>query len=197
MVPTCITQLKLQITKNKYNKTWTDWAQRAGFCTVGPMAWAQRLVDPCIMIKIPHLWQRSLPRKPFSFPRKMPNVPLRSVHLFFLKSMFGTMWGIHRCEDSLLPLEPGFPVENLYSWRFHINIGAYWCIYLRKFDLSINPQKWGFPNPIGGGQIWIPAQMGISIGQNPSGFTVAKRGFSMPVWKAEIFSLRIWLPNVT
>ena len=44
------------------------------------------------------------------------------------KSMFGYGRGIHKYDDSSLPLEQGFLNGDLYSWWCHIDIGVYRCI---------------------------------------------------------------------
>ena len=56
------------------------------------------------------------------------------------------LWGIHRFEDSSLPLEQGFLTGDFYSWGFDINIGVYWCVLMcidakTWYNKCINPPK--------------------------------------------------------
>lgn len=101
----------------------------------------------------------------------------------FYKSTFGKRRGIRE----RIPHCPCYGDSSMRISLWH------WCVsmYIAKKNWFCDFKSYG-----GRSDVKI-LKIFISVGPNPLGFTIAKLGFFLTVWKVEILSLRIWLPNVT
>lgn len=103
---------------------------------------------------------------------------LFNVHFFFLcaydyqlKRKRGWVAALHRTWSKF---SQGFPTEDLYSWGYHIDVGAYRCAWLRKIgsDAFIRKNE----------DVRWPKSLEIN---------------NCRTWVSNAESPRIWLLNVT
>ena len=105
---------------------------------------------------------------------------------------FGIRWGIGWF-GFLTSLELGFLTKDLYSWGFLRS-----CLVRgdELADLRILQPPWFWCAGWGGNQTFENPQKRVSQ-MAQIWFTISKCGVSMNLSKSEIFSLGIWITNVT